>query len=47
MIKDRRWANWLRALVELDRMPEEILSARLDEIEKQLREHLSNARNNP
>jgi hypothetical protein len=43
----RRWAHWFRALAELDRTPEEILSARLDAIEKQLREHHSNGRSNP
>lgn len=39
MTQRRRWAEWLRALVdELDRTPEEILSARLDRIEEHLRE---------
>ena len=47
MTRAKRWTDWLRALVELDRTPEEILGARLDEIEKQLREHYSNGRNNP
>ena len=46
MTRMRRWTDWLRALAELDRTPEEILSARLDAIEKHLREHRSNERNN-
>lgn len=47
MTRTRRWTHWLRALVELDRTPEEILGARVDELEKQLREHLSSERNDP
>ena len=45
MTRMRRWTNWLRAIVELDRTPEEILNALLDAIEKHLREHRSNGRN--
>ena len=41
----RRWADWLRALTEIDRTPEELLSARLDAIEKQL-EALTRSRMN-
>lgn len=47
MTRTRRWTDWLRALAELDRTSEEILSARVDELEKQLREPLSSERNNP
>jgi hypothetical protein len=47
MIRTKRWTDWLRALVELDRTPEELLSARLDAIEKQLHQHYANKRNDP
>lgn len=47
MTRNHRVIDWLRGLVELDRTPEEILSARLDEIERQLRTDHSNERNNP
>lgn len=46
MRRNWNWLSWLRELADLDRTPEEILSARLDEIEKQLRENPSHARNN-
>jgi hypothetical protein len=44
MSRTRRWSDRLRQLVNLDRTPEEVLNARLDEIEKQLRERQSNGR---
>jgi hypothetical protein len=45
MTKYKRWTDWFRTLVELDRTPEEILSARVDALERQLHEHQSKARN--
>jgi hypothetical protein len=47
MMRNSRWADWFRALVELDRTPEEILSIRLDQIEQHLRDQHSSKRNKP